>query len=191
MSRDTPRCVVRQSAASRFAAGLPSALRGARNRARNWQAQERTFDSCFRVCILALGWVCRSSPFFKPAFCCAGSYPGSLQGWFTSFELVGPTRSVLRARGPVTSPVTMLVVLLCSHNPTQHETTQLKARFSSWALSLRPERSSREGEALRASASAGRFQADRAGRSMFAAAVRRLRLLELYLFCLFRFRRRL
>ena len=113
MSRDTPRCVVRQSAASRFAAGLPSALRGARNRARNWQAQERTFDSCFRVCVFALGWVCRSSPFFKPAFCCAGSYPGSLQGWFTSVELVGPTRSVLRARGPVTSPVTMLVVWLC------------------------------------------------------------------------------
>ena len=81
--------------------GLPSALRGARNRARNWQAQERTFDSCLCVCVCFAQLLLGLQRERKPAFCCAGSYPGSLQGWFTSFELVasyevGPTSS--RAR---------------------------------------------------------------------------------------------
>ena len=67
------------------------------------QAQQRTFDSCSLCCLcfVALNGFEEAVAYLKTPFCCAGSYPGSLQGWFTSFELrrsyeVGPTSS--RAR---------------------------------------------------------------------------------------------
>ena len=59
--------------------------------------------------------------------------------WWPSAGVSGGGRDLtLRADDPTSRGTTQP-----HHNPTQHETTQLKARFSSWALCLSPGRARR------------------------------------------------